>query len=102
MKEYGAITEPMFVQQLELDAGSAGEELLAGSHDCRHDEEFVLVDQPSPDRLGGEIGAANGEVAFRLSFELPDRLRVEVPLDPRRCTGHLLECPGVHDLLRGL
>lgn len=45
VKKHGAIAEPAFVQQFELDATTpARQGLLAGSHDDRHDEQLVVVD----------------------------------------------------------
>ena len=67
-------------------------------HDGR-DEQVVLVDQPGLDRLGGEVGTADGDVASRRRLQLPDRFGVEVALDPRPGAGDRLQRLGVDDLV---
>ena len=42
-----------------------GEGPFAASHHDGRDEQLELVDQPGPDRLGGEVGTAHGDVTFR-------------------------------------
>ena len=60
-----AVAETAFVQQLELQADVVGEGPVAASHHDRRDEQVALVDQPGPDRLGGEVGTAHGDVTSR-------------------------------------
>jgi hypothetical protein len=60
-----AVAETAFVQQLELQADTVGEGLLAASHHDGRDEQVVLVDQPGLDRLGGEVGTADRDVTSR-------------------------------------
>jgi hypothetical protein len=78
-----AVAETAFVQQFELQADMVGERRVAASDHDGHHEQLELVDQSGLGRLGGEVGTAHGEVTFRLRFQLADRFRVEVPLDPR-------------------
>ena len=61
---------------------------------------MALVDESSPERLSGEMGAAHREVTLRPRFHLTDRIRVEASLDP--CPGgcYADQCRGVDDLLR--
>ena len=47
---------------------SHGRDCLAGSHDDRHDEQLVVVDQPGPDRLGCKIRTADGDIAIDCAF----------------------------------
>ena len=51
-----AVAEAAFVQQFELQAHVVGQGPLAPSDHDGHDEQLVLVDQPGPDRLAGELG----------------------------------------------
>ena len=44
-------------------------------------------------------GPPTRDVAFRRRFHLPDRVRVEVPLDPCPGAGDGVQRPGVHDLV---
>ncbi len=67
-------------------------------HDGR-DDQVVLVDQSGLDRLGGQAGAAHAYVAPGGRLHLPNRLGVEVPLDPRPGAGHRLQRPRVDDLV---
>src|SRR4029450_10077261 len=81
-QEDHAVAETAFVQQLELQADAVGKRRCPASHDDGRDEQMPLADEPDPDRLGGEVGTADRDVASRCRLELPDRLRVEIPLDP--------------------
>src|SRR5215203_3674144 len=94
-----AIDETAFVQQFELQADIVGEGLFAASHHDGRDEQVPLVDQPGLYRLGGEVGTAHANVTSRSRLHLPDRFRVEVPLDPRPGGGYRLQRRGVHDLV---
>src|SRR5205823_13627486 len=78
-----AAAEAPLVQELELQAKTAGQRLRAAADDDRRDEQVELVDEAGRERLGGEPGAAHGEVMRRLRFQLPDRVGVEVSLEPR-------------------
>ena len=42
-----------------------------------HEEQLVLVDEPSLDRLGRERGTAHAEISADCRLQPPDRLRVE-------------------------
>ena len=53
-----AVAEPMLVQQLEVHPDKvAGQGTLAASHRDGHEEQPVLVDETSLDRLGRETRA---------------------------------------------
>src|SRR3712207_2172696 len=86
-----AVAETAFVEQFELQADIVGQGLLAASHHDGRDEQVPLVDQPGLDCLSGKVGTANVDVTFRSRFYLPNRFRVEVPLDPRRSEEHTSE-----------
>src|SRR5436309_16001915 len=95
-----AVTETAFVQKLEVHADAAvGEGTLAASHGDGHEEQLVFVDQPSLDGVSGKLGTAHGQVTGRRSLQLPDRVRIEVPLDPRLAAGHRLQRLRVDDLV---
>ena len=70
-----------------------GQRALAAADDDGHEEELALVDQPGRDRLRRELGTADRDVARRRRLELPDRLGVEIALDPRPGAGHRLQRP---------
>src|SRR6266702_2756015 len=95
----GAAPEPAFAQQVQLYPDVVGEGPRATTHQDGHQEQVPLVDQPGPDRLPGEVGTPHREVPSRSRLHLPDRLGVEVPLDPRPGAGDRLQRPGVHDLV---
>ena len=67
-------------------------------HDGRN-EEVALVDESGPERVGGELWASDPEVTLRCRLQLPDRLGVEVSLDPRPGAGDCLQRRRVHDLV---
>ena len=72
-----AIAEPAFVQPLEVQPDIvAGQGALAASHRDRHEEELVVVDEPSLDRLGRELRTADAEISAGFRLQLPDRVRV--------------------------
>ena len=99
-QKHSAVAESTFVQQFELDADITRQSLLSGSDDDRHDEHVVLVDQPGPDRLGGEQDRRwrdRDPTAISAARRPPGQVVLDPRLRPRR-----LECPGVDDLVRGL
>ena len=55
-----AVAETAFVQQLERQADVVGKGPLAAAHHDGRDEQVALVDQPGLERLGGEVGTADG------------------------------------------
>ena len=63
---------------------------LAASHNDRHEEQVVRVDQPSLDRLRRKLRTADGQVTARRRLQLMDRFGVERSLDPGLGTGHRL------------
>ena len=44
---------------------------------------MALVNQPGRERRGGEVGAADREIAFRRRLQPPDGLGIEVALESR-------------------
>src|SRR2546421_1157854 len=50
-----AVAETAFVQEFELQADIAWEGTFSASHHNRRDEQVTLVDQPGPERVGGEL-----------------------------------------------
>ncbi len=91
MQVHHAVAEPAFVHQLEVNAHIVREVPRTAAHHDGRDEQVDLVDQPGPDRLGGEAGAANGDVRSRRNLHLPDRLGIERSLDLRPGAGHGLQ-----------
>ena len=61
-----------------------------------------LVHQAGLDGLRGELRTAHAEIAGGSRLQVPDRIRVEVSLEPRPRAGHRLQGLRVHDLLGGL
>src|ERR671937_2243860 len=91
-----AVAKTPLVQQLETQP-HVGERPFANSHNHRHEQGVVLVDEASLDRLGGERRAAHADVPARRRLQLPNRLTVERPLDSRPGAGHRLQGLRVHD-----
>ena len=60
-----AVAESTLVEQLEVEANIVGKRLFPASDDDRREEHVALVDQPGPESVGGEIGAADREVVSR-------------------------------------
>ena len=54
---------------------------------------------PALNAWAGEVGTADEYVMAGRRLQLPDRFRVEVPLDLRLGSGDRLQRPGVHDLV---
>src|ERR1700736_4597707 len=73
-----ARAEAAFVQQVELHADIAGEGRFATPDHDRHQEQVEFVDQPGPDRLGGEVGSAHRDVTSRSGLHLPNGPGVEI------------------------
>jgi hypothetical protein len=81
-----AVAEPPLVQQLEIDADVGWEERIAAT-----DEELVLVDQPSPDRLRCQVRTVDAEGKVGVGLQLPHRRRVERALYPGSRAGDLVQ-----------
>src|SRR5437667_8123611 len=60
---HDTVAEPALLQQLQLDAGVAGECGLAVTDEHRINEELALIDQPGVERVGGEGRPADGQVS---------------------------------------
>ncbi len=80
MDVHDAGLKASLVQQLELRTNVERERASAASHHNRSDEQMELVDQAGTDRVRGEFGAADGDVAARGLFELTDRVGIELAL----------------------
>jgi len=107
-----AVSEDPLIEQLESLADPVlGEGALARSDDYRDEEQLVLVHQPGPDGVGGELGAAHRQWVTRGRLQPPNRRRVERSLDagPRAgdgCQGLRVDdlvgrLPDLRELLRG-
>ena len=88
---YHAITETAFIQPFEIQVNVVGEGQFAASHHNGREDQMIFVDQPSQDRLSGEIGTAHRYVTSHLCLHQPDRFRVEVALNARSRTGYRLQ-----------
>jgi hypothetical protein len=56
------------VQQAQVRAQLVGEHRRTPAHDDRADEELDLVDEPGPEGIGGDVGAADREVGVGLPY----------------------------------
>ena len=97
----GAVPEATHVLEIEVHADAVRERRRAASHHDRREEQMDLVDQPRSERLRGEVGTADAEVARRRRLHLSDRVGVERPIDPCPRAGCRLQGPRVHDLVGG-
>ena len=80
---HDAAGEAALVQQLEVDADPPGASRVPPPTTTGDDEQVELVDQPGRDRLGGEVGAADAEVARpRPPSAARTAVGVEGPLEP--------------------
>src|SRR6185437_2469027 len=95
----GAAAELVLLRQRQVQADLAGQGAGAAADDGRDDEQLVFVHQPGRDGLGGEMRAADGEVTAGRFLQLPDLVRVEVPLDAGPGGVRRLERGGIHDLV---
>ena len=78
-----AVVEAPLVEQLEVHADAVREVPVAAADDDRREEEVALVDQPGREAPAPRGWARRPEVARGRRLQLPDRLGVEVALDPR-------------------
>src|SRR5437588_3789902 len=102
MKMDDAALEAPLAHELEVCPHTVGQCTLAATHHDRVEEEVVFVDEACRDRLASELGTTYRDVRFRSRFELSDRIRAEVTLDPRPRARYRLERSGVDDLFGGL
>jgi hypothetical protein len=86
-------------QQLQLDAGVAGERGLSFTDEHRINEELALVDQPGVERVRREGRPADGQVARGGRLHLADRIGVEAALEPRVGGRDFMQRRGVDDLV---
>ena len=56
-----SICKTALVQEIQLYAYVAGQDPLAAAKHSRHDEQMILVDEPGPDRMGGEGGTTESD-----------------------------------------
>src|SRR6266545_767053 len=80
---HDTVAEPVFLQQLQLDAGVAGECGLSFTDEHRINEELALIDQPGVERVRREGRPADGQVAGGGRLHVADRIGVEAALEPR-------------------
>src|SRR3954470_14001803 len=94
-----AAVETARTQQFELDASVAGKRRVAAADDDWVDEQVVLVDEAGPDRLSGEVRPSDADVTLGLRLEPPDRVGIELPLEPGLRARDVAERPREDDLL---
>ena len=78
-----AVFEAALIEQFELRADVVRQGAFAATDHDRAQEDMALVNQPGADRLAGELAAADCDVGRRGQLQLPDRVRLELALDPR-------------------
>ena len=83
--------EPVLLQQIQLDAGVAGERRLSSTDEHRINEELALIDQPGVQRMGSEGRAADSQIARGGCLHLVDRVGIEAALKPVL----VVETPGI-------
>src|SRR5207248_10350262 len=96
---HDTVAEPALLEQLQLDAGVAGECGLAFTDEHRMDEELALIDQPGVERVRGEGRPADGQVAGGGRLHVADRIGVEVAREPRVGGRDDVQRRGVDDLV---
>ena len=75
-----SIRKTALVQERQLYAYVAWQDSLAVANHSRHDQQLILVDEPSPDRVCGEGRTAYRNIVRQLSLQVANRLWVEFPL----------------------
>src|SRR4030095_9537966 len=94
-----SVGKTALIQEIQPYAYVAGQAPLAAAKHSRHDEQMILVDEPGPDRVGGEGRTSHRNIERRLSLQLANHLRVEFPLEMRlRCKDGLQRF-GIDDLV---
>src|SRR5213078_1546123 len=76
---HDTVAEPALLQQLQLDAGVAGECGLAFTDEHRINEELALIDRPGVERVRGEGRSADGQVAADGGTPLARYVQARVP-----------------------
>src|SRR5688572_12817363 len=94
-----AVAEPALLDQLQVQPHTVRKEPLSATHDHGADDHLELVDKTGPYRLRGEFRTVNRDVVLGASLEPPDRVGIELPLDPRPRAARRGKRPGVNDLL---
>src|SRR5664280_2793849 len=80
---HDTVAESVLLQQVQLDAGVAGECGLSVTEEHRIHEELALVDQPGVERVRREGRTPDGQIARGGRLHPPDRIGVETALKPR-------------------
>src|SRR5579862_5940968 len=93
------IAEAALFEQLEIQAHAVREEPLATTDHYGADDHLELIDQTGSYRLRGEVRTIDRQVAAGAGLEPPDRVGVELPLDPGARTARLRERLRVDDFL---
>src|SRR5262249_51635925 len=65
-----SISKAALVQEIQLYAYVAGQDPLAAAKQNGHDEQVILVDEPSPDRVCGEGRTSHRNIVRQLSLEV--------------------------------
>jgi len=76
-----SIGKTALVQELQLYAYIARQDPAAAAKNHRHNKQMVLVDEPGPDRLRGEVRTSHPDIVRQLSLQVANRLRVEFPFE---------------------
>jgi len=69
-----SVSKTALVQEIQPSAYVAGQDPLAAAKHSRHDEQMILVDEPGPDRLCGEVRTSHRNIVRRLSLQVANRL----------------------------
>jgi hypothetical protein len=99
VKKDPALAETALVQKIQLDADVTGQYPYAAAKQNWHDEQFILIDQPGPDGLSGQVRPLHRHTVRQLLLQLTNGLRVEFPLKARIRGGDRLQRSGIDDLL---
>src|SRR5262245_26218276 len=70
-----SICKTPLVQEIQLYAYVAGQDPLAAAPHHRHTKQIILIDEPGPDRLCGEVRTSHRNIVRRLSLQVANRLR---------------------------
>ena len=99
MKINPSVTNTTFVQEIQLYAYVAGQNLLDAAKHKRYDEQLILVDKPSPDRLCSQVRTSHRDIVRQLSLQVANRLRFEFPFETRLRCRDSLQRFGLDDLI---
>ena len=70
--------------KVELKADIVRQGSRAAADQDGREEQLALVDESGPERVRRKLGTADRKVAPRCRLQLPDRVGVEIALEPAR------------------